>query len=244
MKRKPRLGEALPADPDVKILRGCEIVGSKYEYKVKIQNETDYIINRVTVSIISYPEDCMRLEGKRIKSIVMIEPTGFRSPQFIFVPSKDCVEGDIQATISYVDHENQMRTAQSEPITIRSVCDLLKPLERTVEEFEEILYGMSADIREIIVQRTPEEVFTDAEKVLPEKNFHVIGVTSSIEDNQFSGTLRGIAIGKYTQTKLTVRLVIAGPVEGPETSILIETLGDDMAMLPITIGEIADMLAD
>ena len=99
MKRKPRLGEALPADPDVKILRGCEIVGGKYEYKAKIQNETDHIINKVTVSIISYPEHCMKLEGKRIKSIAIIEPTGFRSPQFTFVPTKDCVEGDIHATI-------------------------------------------------------------------------------------------------------------------------------------------------
>jgi parallel beta-helix repeat protein len=243
-RRRSRAEGALPFDPRIKVLRGSEIVGGKYEYKVKIQNDSEYVINRVSVSIVSYPEDCMKLEGNRMKSISMIEPEGFRSPQFVFTPTKDCVKGQVQATVSYVDHENRLRTTQTEPYVIRSVCDLLKPLEKSVEEFELLLYEMAAKSGEHTVGRSPEAVFSEAREFLPERNFHMIEIVEDTSNGEFKGSIRGLAVGKYTGRKVAIRVFITGPIDGEEAQVLIEALSDDEAMLPITIEEIAEELKD
>ena len=124
---------------EVSVFRGGEIVGGKFDYKVKVLNNTDFVINNVTITIIAYPEDCMVLSGSAIKTLKRIEPDGFRSPQFTFRPTKDCVEGEIIATVSYMDHQNHAVTLSAEPYRIRSVCDLLKPLESSLEEFDAML---------------------------------------------------------------------------------------------------------
>ena len=224
----------------VKALRGGEIVGGRFEYKIKIKNDTDFVINNVTAMIVAYPEDCMKIDGSTSKKISRIEPGGFRSPQFIFSPTKDCVEGRVQATVSYVDHQDNTQIIRVEPYTIRSVCDLLKPLEATMEEFDLMLYDMAATSERVTLDWNPQVLVTKASVLLPMKNFQVIESKGEVVDGEYRGVIRGLAEGKYTGKKVAVRISVSGDPDGDKSIVLVEGLGDDEAMLPTTVHELAE----
>ncbi|MCK4567920.1 MAG: hypothetical protein KAU48_11505, partial [Candidatus Thorarchaeota archaeon] len=223
---------------EVQALRGGEIVGGAFDYKVKVKNDTAYVINNVTVTIVAYPQDCMNLDGETMKQLSRIEPGGFRSPQFKFTPSKDCVEGQVLATVSYVDHQNKIQTVEVEPFTIKSVCDLLVPLESSMDDFEIILTNMQCTSEEHQLDWNPKILFEKAKTLLPSKNFYIVDKKTDTMAGEYIGTIRGFAEGKYTSKKVAVRIRISGPVDGNQSRVIIEGLGDDSAMLPTTIDEL------
>ena len=180
----------------------------------------------------------MNLVGADKKRLARIEPGGFRSPQFIFTPTKDCVEGKIISSVSFMNYQDKLETIEVEPFTIRSVCDLLEPLESTMEEFEMMLGRMSASREELVIDWNPEVIYQKAEKLLPNRNFHIIASSKSVDDGLFTGTIKGLAEGKYTRKKVAVKVAITGPVDGATSKVVIEGLGDDEAMLPTTVAEI------
>jgi len=226
----------------VAVLRGCEIVGGKFDFKVKIRNESGYVITNVTVSIVAYPQDCMELAGETVKTISRIEVGGFRSPQFTLYPTKDCVQGKVVATVSYIDFMDQLHTVSVEPYLIRSVCDLLQPSKKTSEAFELVLAGLEKTQQEQTLDWNSQVLFTKAEKILPAKNFHIIDADEKIVGGEFVGTIRGYAEGKYTQKKVAVVILISGPENGRHSCVKVEALGEDVSMLPTTIDELADTM--
>ncbi len=242
MELEPEVKSIDTLRPGIHVFRGCEIIGGKFDYKVKIQNDTEYVITNVTVSIVAYPMDCMDLGGESVKTISRIEVGGFRSPQFTFYPTKDCVQGKVVATVSYIDFKDQLHTLQVEPYIIRSVCDLLQPSEKSTKEFDMILGSLTETHQEQTLDWNPQVLFTKAEKLLPAKNFHIVDKEEKIAGGQFIGTLRGFAEGKYTQKKVAVVFLITGPEHGRHASLKVEALGEDIAMLPTTIDELADTM--
>ncbi|TXT55965.1 MAG: hypothetical protein BAJATHORv1_30349 [Candidatus Thorarchaeota archaeon] len=230
------------ASDEVRIARGCEIIGGKFDYKVKIINDTGYVITNVTVSLVAYPQDCMELAGESGKTISRVEVGGFRSPQFTLYPTKDCVQGKIVATVSYIDFRDHLHTLQVEPYLIRSVCDLLKPSEATTQEFDLILQDLTCTSQEQTLDWNAQVLFTKAEKLLPTKNFHVVDMEEKIVGGQFIGTIRGFAKGKYTGKQVAVVFMIMGPENGRHATVKVEALGEDIAMLPTTIDELADTM--
>ena len=234
--------EAEPIISGVKVMRGCEIVGGKFDYKVKVVNNSGYVITNVTVSIVAYPIDCMELAGENVKSISRIEVGGFRSPQFTFYPSKDCVQGKVVATVSYIDFLDQLHTISVEPYLIRSVCDLLLPCKKTSQAFDLVLTGLEKTQQEQSLDWNAQVLFTKAEKILPTKNFHVVDTEEHTIAGEFIGTIRGYAEGKYTKNKVAVIIMVTGPENGRHSTIKVEALGEDVSMLPTTIDELADTM--
>jgi DNA-directed RNA polymerase subunit RPC12/RpoP len=227
---------------EIKVLRGCEIVGGKFDYKVKVQNNSEYVITNVTIGIVAYPQDCMELAGETVKTVSRIEIGGFRSPQFTFYPTKDCVQGKVVATVSYIDYRDQLHTLQVEPYLIRSVCDLLKAAEKSSEEFDLILGSLTKTDQEQTLDWNAQVLFTKAEKLLPTKNFHIVDCDEKVAGGEFVGTIRGYAEGKYTSKKVAVIIMISGPEHGKHANVKVAALGEDIAMLPTTIDELADSI--
>ena len=232
--------EAEVVEKTVKALRGGEIVGGQFEYKIKIKNDSEFVINNVVVTIVAYPEDCMTIDGNVTKKITRIEPDGFRSPQFIFKPTKDCVEGRVQATVSYVDHHDNTQILSVEPYTIRSVCDLLTPLDVSMEDFDLMLYDMAATSERVTLDWNPQVLVTKANVLLPMKNFQLIESKGEIVDGEYRGVIRGLAEGKYTGKRVAIRISVTGDPDGDTSIVLVEGLGDDEAMLPTTVHELAE----
>ena len=232
-------GPPPPPTGAVEVLRGGEIVSGKYVYKVKVNNGTDFVINNVIVTLIAYPEDCMVIEGETSKTIKRIEPGGFRSPSFTLKPTDDCVSGEILASVSYIDHLNENQLMKVEPYKIKSVCDLLNPMEATIEEYDLMLADMAATFDDQKMDWNPSVLFQKAEAFLVACNFNVMDSKSSEEDGQFTGEIRGLARGKYTDKRIALRIIIPGSMDEDRASVQIEALGDDIDMLPIAIGEIS-----
>ncbi|MDF1541082.1 MAG: hypothetical protein P1Q69_19450, partial [Candidatus Thorarchaeota archaeon] len=227
---------------EVAVYRGCEIIGGKFDYKVKVSNDTDFVITNVTVNLVAYPQDCLELGGESVKTVSRIEVGGFRSPTFTLYPSKDCVQGKIVATVSFIDFRDQLHTLQVEPYLIRSVCDLLLPTEATAKEFNLILGDLTKTDQEQTLDWNARVLFTKSEKLLPAKNFYIIDSDERIVGDQFIGTIRGYAIGKFTKKKVAVIFLITGAENGRVSSVKVEALGDDIAMLPTTIDELAETM--
>jgi DNA-directed RNA polymerase subunit RPC12/RpoP len=234
--------QSATSETGIAVLRGCEIVGGKFDFKVKIRNDSGYVITNVTVSIVAYPQDCMELAGENVKTISRIEVGGFRSPQFTLYPTKDCVQGKVVATVSYIDFLDQLHTMSVEPYLIRSVCDLLQPSKKSSEAFDLVLTGLEKTQQEQTLDWNAQVLFTKAEKILPAKNFHIVDGEERIVGGEFIGTIRGYAEGKYTQKKIAVIILISGPENGRHSCVKVEALGEDIAMLPTTIDELADTM--
>ncbi len=227
---------------EVNVYRGCEVIGGKFDFKVKVSNDTDFVITNVTVSLVAYPQDCLELGGENVKSISRIEVGGFRSPTFTLYPSKDCVQGKVIATVSFIDFRDQLHTLKVEPYLIRSVCDLLLPVEATAKEFDLILESLNKTDQEQTLDWNARVLFTKSEKLLPAKNFHIIDSDEQILGDQFIGTIRGYAVGKFTKKKVAVVFLISGAENGRYSTVKVVALGDDIAMLPTTIDELAETM--
>ncbi len=234
--------ETVDSDASVQVLRGCEIVGGKFDFKVKIKNDSGYVITNATVSIIAYPQDCMELAGENVKTISRIEVGGFRSPQFTLYPTKDCVQGKIVATVSYIDFLDQLHTLNVEPYLIRSVCDLLQPLKKTTQAFDLVLSDLEKTQQNQTLEWNAQVLYTKAEKILPAKNFHIVDCEEKLVGGEFIGIIRGYAEGKYTQKKVAIIVLISGPENGRHANVRVEALGEDVSMLPTTIDELADTM--
>jgi len=232
----------IDATTGVEVYRGCEIVGGKFEYKVKVKNGSSAVITDVTVTIVAYPEDCLELAGEGVKTISRIEVGGFRSPLFVFVPTKDCVEGKIVASVSFMDYRDQPHTLEVRPYVIRSVCDLLKPIEVSTERFTVSLEGMEGTTEETLIDWNPVVLFERTKRLLVSKNFHVIDSSQERAAGQFVGTLRAMAEGKYTGKRIAIIVVISGMEDGESSLFKVEALGDDIAMIPTTIEEVREGL--
>ncbi|MHA1637183.1 MAG: hypothetical protein ACTSUB_04130, partial [Candidatus Thorarchaeota archaeon] len=222
----------------VSVLRGCEIIGNKFEYKVKIKNDSESVITNVAVTIVAYPMDCLTIVGKSAKVLSRIEVNGFRSPGFSFIPTKDCVEGKIIATVTFIDHKDQIHTLHSKPFVIRSVCDLLKPLESTPIELDAIFEKMKGAEEEFYYEWNPHTLYKKTEKILPARNFYIVDATENTEGGVYTGEIRGYAQGKYTNQRIAVSITITGQPDGEVSKVVVKSLSDDESMLPTTIEEL------
>ncbi|TFG31027.1 hypothetical protein EU528_07290 [Candidatus Thorarchaeota archaeon] len=222
----------------VSVLRGCELVGGKFEYKVKVRNESHSVITNVAVTIVAYPRDSLTLVGSAAKVMSRIEIGGFRSPGFTFVPTKDCVRGGIVAAVTFIDYQDKTHTIHTKPFTIRSVCDLLKPVKSTPKRFELSLEEFDGTSEEYELDWNPAVLFRRAEHFLPSRNFYTIDTRVAVEDGIFSGTIRGYAEGKYTKSKVAVSITIEGNELENTSVVKVASFGSDEAMLPITLEDL------
>lgn len=64
---------SLPLSGEITVLRGGEIVGSTFEYKVTVSNTSFSVITNVAVTIVAYPNDCLELASDQTREISRIE---------------------------------------------------------------------------------------------------------------------------------------------------------------------------
>ena len=229
----------------VKALRGGEFVGNRMRFKVKVLNETQYMITDVTVYLLSFPKDALRLAGKEDDcKFSKIEPGGFRSPTFDFLPTQDCVRGEVVAGVSYVDMTGKAHTLSTEPFIIRAVCDLLIPDQVSPEDFAMKL--KSHEHGEIVIkvdEWTPEEMFEKALRITDESNFFEVSSEMEINEGVVFGKITGMAKGKYTGKGIGVQITITGPSTERGASCTIRVSGEDQAMILPAIDDLKERLS-
>lgn len=229
---------------EVQVLRGGEFVGNRLRYKVKILNKSKYVITDVTVSLVTYPRGALSVEGPTAKSITKIEPSGFMSPAFEFLPTQDCVKGDIVANVSYVDHEGRAYSTMTEPYTVRSVCDLLMPERISPDDFERRLENLThGEMASRVDEWTPEEMHSKALQVLGKSNFSEVKSERAMIGEKIESRVTGWARGKYTGKNLGVEITITGRPDTRGAVCRIRISGQDEAMILPAIDEMSHNLS-
>jgi hypothetical protein len=214
-------------------------------FKVKILNESPYLIADVTVYLLSYPQNALKFSGDDEHIFFSkVEPGSFRSPTFDFLPTQDCVKGEIVAGVSYIDMKGKPRTMTARPFVIRSVCDLLLPHRLTPKDFE--LRLKELECGEIVIkidEWTPQEMFEKALRIVDESNF--FEVSSHIEevDEHAHAKIIGFAQGKYTGKEVGVEIHISGPAGIKGASCTIRVSGEDQAMILPAIDDLRERLS-
>jgi hypothetical protein len=233
------------SEKKVKALRGGEFVGNRMRFKVKVVNESLYMITDVTVYLISFPRDALRFAGDEDDcKYSKIEPGGFRSPTFDFLPTQDCVRGEIVAGVSYVDMTGKAHTLSTEPFIIRSVCDLLIPDQVTPEDFA--LKLKEHEHGEIVIkvnEWSPEEMFEKALRITDESNFFEVSSEFDVKEGVAYGKISGLAKGKYTGKEVAVQLSVTGPSGKKGASCTIRVSGEDHAMILPAIDDLKERLS-
>ncbi len=232
--------------PDaVKALRGGEFIGNRMRFKVKVLNETQYTITDVKVFLISYPSEALRLDSDDDdEHFPKIEPKGFRSPTFDFMPTQDCVRGEIIAGVSYIDERGAAHTLTTKPFVIRSVCDLLLPDQIDPEEFA--LKLKEHECGEIVVkvqEWTAQEMFEKSLRIIEDANFYEVESSSDEQDGVFHASIAGLAKGKYTGKSIGVKILVSGPVGQKGASCTIQVSGEDQAMILPAIDDLRERLS-
>lgn len=228
----------------VKVLRGGEFIGNRMRFKVKILNDSPYTITDVTVFLLSYPKSALKLESSEDSAFFSkIEPGGFRSPSFDFLPTQDCVKGEIVAGVSFLDIQGNPQMKNTKPFIIRSVCDLLLPHRVSPQDFELKLKHLECG--EIVVkieEWTPEEMFEKALRIVDESNFFEVDSKTEESNGVLFSKITGYAKGKYTGKEIGVEIDISGQSGKKGPSCTLRVSGEDQAMILPAIDDLRERL--
>jgi len=226
---------------NIKVLRGGEIKGKSYVFKVKIMNESEFNVTDVSVQLVSYPSDCLELKSKVIQKIAKLDAKGFVSPTFEFQPTHDCVKGKILANVSFVDIFNKLHTIEIQPHEISMICGLFKPIKISNDEFTKITKGLLDYAKageEIRLPFNARLMFMKLKTILPNNNFQIINEEMREIQNTFFGIIRGFAEGKFSKNKVGVEITITGGINDLESVGKIEAFSQDEFVLPPLISDL------
>jgi len=238
-----------PKREEVFVGRGGDFQGGHYLYKVKVQNLTEFTISNVVVSVISYPDECLKLleppseekgsaEMRRYKRI---PPNDFVTATFEFSPYKDCIKGEIQASVHYYDVRNKMHTVDVEPHPVKIVCDLLSPLRVGARDFDQLIASWSRTGEEQKLDGwNPRDFFNTATSSLTSKNFSVVSADSTVLGGQFTGIIKCLAKGIFTNKRVGLVVYIRGPPEGRTSLVKVEANSEDESQVLPVFNEVMD----
>ncbi len=234
---------------NVRVLRGGQIVGGNYIFKVKVINDGKYNITDINIHILSYPEESLnlsRVDGHpeaspdRAKFRKVSKGGGFVSPSFVFKPVKDCIKGTIHVVVNFINEVDKIETINVKPHEIRLICGLLKPKTISNEEFEEITKDLLTFKRVGEEFRFPFKVDQLYQKlifVLKSKNFAIIHTEKKELDGKLIGTIKGFAEGSFSKNSVGLKLTINGYKDEQKSILKVDLFSEDEDMSPHIISE-------
>ena len=123
---------------------------------------------------------------------------------------------------------------------IKSVCDLLKPLDSSLEDFNSFILRLNRIDDERTYDLNTKILVAKAINSLKARNFSIIDREERMSGEYRIFVIRGLAEGKYTGARIGIVLMISGLVEGRSSIVKIEAVSGEASMLPITIEEIKE----
>jgi len=235
--------------PSVRVLRGGQIQGGEYVFKVKVVNKRKYNITDVNIHIISYPEESLllsRVDGHpesspdRVKIRKISKGGGFVSPSFIFKPTKDCIKGTIHAVINFINEQDQIETINVEPHEIRMICGLLKPKVVSNDDFETFtkdLLTLKKVGEDFTVPYKADQLYQKLIVLLKHKNFAIIDTEKEYSEDKFQAIIKGFAEGSFSKDSVGLELTITGKKDEKKSVLNVNIFAEDVDMSPHIMSE-------
>ena len=257
---QPSIGEAKIDSPiveakpkileqKVRVLRGGQIKGGEYLFKIKVINDGKYNITNVSIHILSYPEESLilsRVDGHaqaspdRAKFKKISKGGGFVSPSFIFKPTQDCIKGIVHAVVNFINYEDQIETINVEPHEIRMICGLLKAKTVSNEDFETLtndLLKFNKVGQDFIIPYRADLLFQKLLVLLKTKNFAVVDSEKEESEGKFHGIIKGFAEGSFSKNSVGLKLTLSGNVNEHKSALIVDVYAEDKDMTPHIISE-------
>lgn len=225
----------------IEVFRGVGVEGDEFVYKVKIQNQSKFVVSNIAISIIRYPIDVVTLSDSPVQHITSLGVGSqvFQTVTFRFhISSERCIGSDIHAMVSWFDHEDNQHTQNVAPVKIRSICDLLVRTEIPIEEMVERFRSWQKTEIKIPLEICPtESIQEEIARSLKAKNFQIID--ASITESEMRTI--AYAISKYTQSQVGALITI--PKEKSEECQASISVGStDSALIGALSRELEDVL--
>ncbi len=193
----------------INVLRGgnwkVEENKSVFYFKVKVRNNSKYVITNIQILLTSIPGGLIPETDKyRIQTL---NPDSFESPLFKFIAKDSCVGDFIKGMVLFTDHIGKQQTVPMKPFKIEYVCNLLVPKSITEEKYEKNTATMQE--RKIIFNcdLTPDKLESEVAQILEQNNFYVLESTQESEKADFR-KINAYAEGKYDKQDVALSIIM------------------------------------
>ncbi len=223
---------------DIKILRGgdwsVEADLSIFKYKVKVTNQSEFVISNIQVIITSVPPG-LDLKSNKVYNISDLSQGSYISPTFKFAAAQSCVGNKIESIVSFRDYKGKIRTIIIDPFEITYVCNLLVPKIISKQQYEHKTAFMQEKKIEMECDMNPLKLEKELVTILKNSNFHILEKTPEPHDSNYRN-IKGYAEGKYDKEDVGLSIAMQRIAEH-NTKLIIKTMSDKE-------GKLIDLLTD
>lgn len=193
---------------NIHVLRGGDwkVEGSQsvFYYKVKVKNDSKFLIGNIQVILTSVPRGLD--VGEQIYKIESLKPGSFESPTFKLMARESCVGDTVEGIVTYTDPMGSQQTVSIEPFDICYVCNLLTPKEISKQDFDKKVEFMEDKKLIIDSDLDPSELEERIANIINNCNFAML---QQLQENKTEDFQKFEAFAEGLYDKQDVALSIA-----------------------------------
>jgi len=216
-------GEFSPKD--IEVLRGGDwnVEGSQsiFYYKVKVKNNSQFVITNVQVMLTSIPRGLIAQSDKYL--INSLKPSSFESPTFKLNAQESCVGDTVEGIITYTDPIGKQLTIQINPFEICYVCNLLTPKPISKREFDSKVNFMEEKKLVIDSFLNLTDLESKIEQIVKNCNFALLQDMRGFQDEGFV-KIEAFAEGLYDKQDVALSVAIQKTEEG--SKLVVKAMSD------------------
>ncbi|MFX1275077.1 MAG: hypothetical protein ACFFAT_08545 [Promethearchaeota archaeon] len=192
---------------------------SVYYYKVKITNNSHFVISSITIILTSIPPGLER-SNDRIK-VGIVKFKSFISHTFKLICKESCVGNEIEGVVTFRDIQGEPHTMSIPPLELKYECNLLVPKQISVEEYGENIASMGE--KEVVIESDLNKVHLESEieNLLKGCNFAIL----SQEQGSMGSKINAYAQGMYDHEDVALSVNLQD-ISNETTKLIIKAMSD------------------
>ncbi len=232
----------LRTSDNVTVMSGISFSDSELEFRVTVNNVGEDLAADLTISVLTYPMDSLRLAEDNTQTVEALRPGDREVRTFMFEITSEAIEGEIITSVTFFDRNYDKVAAKAGNCFVRSLYNQIQPLEMSVDEFSEMKKGKAYWNREHVVEANPKSLFKLVKETLKRKNLHFLRTESSKQDEMSMGVVVGTGLGKFSASRISVTVTIVGHAKGDLSRLRIDVLSEDSELLQVAASELFESL--
>ena len=227
---------------DVLVINEYAATPETLEYGITIKNEGSTPIHEVTVSVLSYPSECLSAVDSLTQTIEEVEPDDSGSLIFGFKIEGEYIEGEIITSVYLVDSNGEDLAAKAGNVFVRSIYNQFEPLEMGADEFIHKKSDMKQWNREHTVGAEASVIYGALHELLEAKNLYIFQNENMERENAFMGVIAGIAKSRFSENTLALTLTAVGTQGNGISKLRIDVFSDNAEIVHSAASDIYETI--